>query len=317
MNSIHQSSLDSWSTRLARRLHLNRQRQLKLAGLLLISPWLVGLLLLKLGPILASFALSLTNFYLLTPNDFQFVGLDNYINLLSDPATWDVLQRTLMLAFWIVPVQLFVSLLLAAALSGRTLRMRGTLRSLFFLPSIVPSAAAGFMFQGFFAPGYGWFSHFILDPLGLSGIIHLSGRGASLPLFIITSIWMVGPGMLIMLGAMQGVASEIYEAAQMDGASRLRSFFAMTLPLISPAIFFSLILNLTAVFGGSMLLDRGYNFDTNQSSFDGYVYFYLFRLFRLGSASSLAWIFFFLVMALVLTLFLTAKFWVFYPEREQ
>ncbi len=317
MKTISRLSPHPWIARIERHQHLKRQSQLRIVGLLLVSPWLVGLLLLKLVPILASLVLSLTNFYLLTPKDVQFVGLHNYIKMLSDPTTWDVFRRTMSLAFWLVPAQLVVSLLLAAALSSHHLHLRGLLRALFFLPSIIPSVAAGYMFQGFFSPGNGWFSRLILDPLGLGGIVRLSGHGASQPLFIITSLWMVGPSMLILMGAMQGISIEIYEAARVDGATRLRSFFAITLPLVSPAIFFSLILNLTAVFGGSILLDRGYTFDSNQSSFDGYIYFYLFRLFRLGSASSLAWIFFFLVMSLVIILFITSKYWVYYPDRER
>ena len=173
------------------------------------------------------------------------------------------------------------------------------------------------MFEGFFDPRSGWLNRLILGPLGLEGLVRLSWRDEGQTLFIITSLWMIGPSLLIMMGAMQGIANEIYEAARVDGASRLRSFFAITLPLVSPAIFFSLILNLTAVFGGSILLDRGYTFDSSQSSYDGYVYFYLFRLFRLGAASSLAWIFFGLVMSVVALLFVTSKYWVFYPDRER
>ena len=300
---------------MARRLRLDRQRQI--AGLALISPWLVGLVLFKLAPILASLWLSLTNFYLLAPQAVQFVGLRNYAAVLNEPATWDILRRTALLALWMVPVQLAAALLLAAALSSRHLRQRSLLRTLFFLPSIIPSVAAGYMFEGFFNPRSGWLNRLILGPLGLEGLVRLSWRDEGQTLFIITSLWMIGPSLLIMMGAMQGIANEIYEAARVDGASRLRSFFAITLPLVSPAIFFSLILNLTAVFGGSILLDRGYTFDSSQSSYDGYVYFYLFRLFRLGAASSLAWIFFGLVMSLVALLFVTSKYWVFYPDRER
>lgn len=298
-------------------IRLSRHRQRQFLGLLFISPWLVGLLLFKLAPILASLVLSLTNFYLLTPEAVQFVGLHNYANALNDTTAWSALERTARLALWLVPVQLLGSLLLASLLSGRELRLRGLLRTLFFLPSIIPSVAAGFMFQGFFSQGNGWFTRFILDPLGLDGLIRLSGRGASQPLFIITSLWMLGPGMLIIMGAMQGIASEIFEAAQMDGASPLQSFISITLPLVSPAVFFSLILNLTSVFGGALLLDRGYTFNITQSSYDGYIYFVLFRLFRLGYASSLAWLFFFLVMALVVFLFITSRYWVFFPDRER
>jgi multiple sugar transport system permease protein len=118
------------------------------------------------------------------------------------------------------------------------------------------------------------------------------------------------------MGAMQSIPQEIYEAAHVDGAGIFRRFFSMTLPLVTHAIFFTLILNLTAVFGGAVMLDRGYTLNSSLSSFDDFVYFALFRMFKLGVATSLAWIFFVFVMAVVITLFVTSKYWVYYPERE-
>ena len=103
----------------------------------------------------------------------------------------------------------------------------------------------------------------------------------------------------------------------MDGAGWLRRFFAITLPLITPAVFFTIILNLTAVFGGTILLDRGYRFNSDLSSYDGYIHTVLFRTFKLGAASSLAWTFFIFVMVIILALFLTSKYWVYYPDAER
>ncbi len=286
-------------------------------GLLLISPWLAGFFLLKFFPILASLALSLTNFYLLEPQKTEFVGLQYYIQFLHDPDMYTVLNRTIMLALAIIPVQLVSSVCIAALLSNRRLLAKNTMRTLFFLPSVIPSAAFIFMWQGFFNPASGWLNRLFLNPLGLAGLNHLSGRGAGNSLFILTSLWTIGPGMLILMGSMQGIAPELYEAAQVDGAGRFRRFFSITLPLITPAIFFTLILNLTAVFGGAVMMDRGYNFDSNLSSYDSYIYFYLFRVFKLGAATSLAWIFLIFTMAIVITLFITSKYWVYYPDPEK
>jgi multiple sugar transport system permease protein len=135
-------------------------------------------------------------------------------------------------------------------------------------------------------------------------------------MIVLGSLWTIGPGILIVMGAMQGIHGEIYEAAQIDGAGLLRRFFSMTIPLISPAIFFSLILNLTAIFGGALLMDRGYSFSSNFSSYDDYVNFRLFGLFEMGYASSLAWVFFIAVMIVVLTLFATSNRWVHFPDKE-
>ena len=130
------------------------------------------------------------------------------------------------------------------------------------------------------------------------------------------TLWSIGPGFMIIMGAIQGIPSEVFEAALVDGANRLQRFFSITLPMATPAIFFTLILNLTAVFGGAILLDRGYSFNSNLSSVDNYLYFILFNTFRLGAAASLAWIFFIFLLVLVLVLFATSKRWVYFPDQE-
>jgi ABC-type sugar transport system permease subunit len=285
-------------------------------GLLLIAPWLIGLILFKLAPILATFGISFTDFFLLTPNEFKFVGLKNYINLFQDPNLVTAFIGTFKLALIVIPIQVIAAILLASLLNDERLRMKNTLRVLFFLPSIIPSAAALFMWQGFVNPRSGWLNPLILNPLGLAKYVHFTSRGATPSLMILATFWSIGPGFLIILGAMQGIPTDVFEAALVDGATRLRRFFSITLPLITPAIFFTLILNLTAIFGGAILLDRGYNFNSNLSSVDTYLYFILFNTFRLGSAASLAWIFFIFMLVLVLVLFITSKYWVYFPDQE-
>jgi multiple sugar transport system permease protein len=139
--------------KMTRRLSLaqNKRRW----GLLLISPWLIGLVLFKLAPILAALAISFTNFFFLTPNTIGFVGLKNYLNLIQDPNLGISLLGTFKLALVVIPLQTAAAILLASILSNRTLRMRNTLRVLFFLPSILPSLATMFMWQGFLDPQTG------------------------------------------------------------------------------------------------------------------------------------------------------------------
>jgi ABC-type sugar transport system permease subunit len=285
-------------------------------GLWLISPWLIGLVLFKLVPILASLGFSFTNFHLLPSSDNRFVGLANYAQYLTDRNTGIALWQTVRLALIGIPLQLAASIFVAALLSSPRLRMRNAMRALFFLPSIIPSAAALAMWQGFTDPGSGWLNALLLDPLGLDGVIRLSSGGPNSSLSILSTLWTIGPGILILMGAMQGIPVEVQEAARVDGAGRLRSFFSITLPMITPAIFFTLVLSLTAVFGGAILLDRGRSFNSNLSSYDQFVYFVLFNLFRLGGASSLAWLFFAFVMGLMVLLFWTARSWVYFPEQE-
>ncbi|NUM45938.1 MAG: sugar ABC transporter permease [Anaerolineales bacterium] len=110
--------------------------------------------------------------------------------------------------------------------------------------------------------------------------------------------------------------SEILDAAHMDGAGRLRRFLSITIPLISPAVFFTLVLNLTAAFGGSLIMDRGFFIDFSTSSYDSYIHSVLFRRFAVGEAASLAWVFFIFVILMVLALFGTSKKWVYFPDQE-
>lgn len=285
-------------------------------GLVLISPWLVGLVIFKLVPILATFGISFTDLNLLTPDQFSFVGLKNYINLFKDSNLGTAFLGTFNLALFVIPIQVFAAILLASLLSNEKLRMKNILRVLFFLPSIIPSVAALFMWQGFVNPQSGWLNLLFLNPLGLAKYIHFSSRGAAPSLTILATFWSIGPGFLIIMGAMQGIPTDIYEAALVDGASRLRRFFSITLPMVTPAIFFTLILNLTSIFGGAILLDRGNTFNSSLSSVDSYLYYLLFKDFHLGSAASLAWIFFIFMLVLVMILFATSKYWVYFPDQE-
>jgi len=285
-------------------------------GLMLISPWLIGLVVFKLVPIIASLVLSFTDFHLLTPQQTRFNGLGNYEFVFTDVKAGAVFVKTIQLAMIVIPLQTFASIFIAALLNNKDLLMKNTMRTLFFLPSIIPSFAAALMWSGFVNPSTGWLTRLLLSPFGLEGLNLFSSRDTTGALFILSSLWTAGPGILIMMGSMQGIAPEIYEAAWIDGAGPVTRFFKMTIPLISPAIFFSLILNLTAVFGGAILMDRGNTFRGTFSSYDGYVNYVLFDLFQMGYASGLAWVFFVFVIAVVLILFRTSRRWVYFPERD-
>jgi multiple sugar transport system permease protein len=123
--------------------------------------------------------------------------------------------------------------------------------------------------------------------------------------------------MLIMLGAIQAVAPELHEAARVDGAGPFVRFFSIILPMISPAIFFALVIDLIAIFGGVVLLDRGNNFNGGTSPYDGYLSFHMFNRLDLGYAATLAWVFFLLVIVVTVILFRTSRHWVFYADTER
>lgn len=295
------------------RLHI---RYDMLYGLLLISPWLIGFLFFKLLPILASLGISFTDFFMLTPEETEFIGLANYVNLLHDSYAGYVLFDTLSAAFGTVPLQLLASIGLAVLLNSPRLRGGTALRTLFFLPSIIPSVAVLFMWFGFVDPATGWLNRLILEPLGLTGFNEVYSEGAIALLFAVSSLWSIGPGMLIMLGAMQSLSPEVHEAARVDGAGPFVRFTAITLPLISPAIFFALVINLIAVFGGVLLLDRGNIYSGSASPYDGYISYMIFNEMELGYASSLAWVFFMIVMVFIIMLFTSSRRWVYFPDQE-
>lgn len=287
----------------------------KTTGLLLIAPWLLGFVLLKLLPILASFGISFTDFYMLTPEETGFIGLENYGRLMEDGRLGFLIVATLSRAVNTVPLQVAVSIALAALLSSPRLKAPILVRTLFFLPSIIPAVAITFMFFGFVDPATGWLNRFIMPALGLDGLDDVYNDVVFQIFFTISSLWAIGPGMLIMMAAMQSVSSEIQEAARVDGAGPLVRFFQITLPMTTPAIFFTIVINLIAVFGGVVLLDRGGGF-RGGAPFNNYISYWMFDQWDLGYAATVAWFFFVVVMIVVIIIFSTSRRWVYFPDQE-
>lgn len=286
-------------------------------GLLLISPWLLGLLLFKLGPIIASLVISFTDFYFIHPDETQFIGIENYTRLIHDEAAGYVFFQSLALALFTVPFQLILSIGLAKVLSIPRVKGRMLLRTLFFFPSIIPSVAILAMLAGFLDPATGWLNRLIIDPLGLERISVFFSEGFGQLLFLFNALWSIGPGLLIMLGALQAIPKDIQESARVDGAGPFTRLLAITIPIISPAIFFSLIINLVMAFGGVVLLDRGNRFSGSNSPVDGYITYMLFERFDFGYAASLSWVFFTAVMIMLIVIFSTSKHWVFFPDSAE
>jgi multiple sugar transport system permease protein len=283
-------------------------------GLLLITPWLLGFFLLKLGPILASFALSLTDFHMLRPEEISFVGLENYAAMLQDQTMWAVLFSTLGLAIVTVPLQLVSAIFLAVLINNKVVVGRNLYRTLIFLPSIIPGIAIFSVWFGFLDPASGWLNQLIMEPLGLPPYPGPNSEAGWNMLQILLSLWNIGPAFLILSGAMMGVPKELYEAARVDGAGPLYRLLNITLPVISPAIFFSLLISLITVFGGFVMLDRSITFSLGgQSPVDLYIGDIMFGDRHLGYAAALAWVMFIIVITVVTYIFRSADRWVYYP----
>jgi len=288
------------------------RRREGIIGFLFISPWLLGYVLLKLIPILTALWYSLTNFKMLEPDNIQFIGLANYLYFLTDLTAWYSLAGSLGYFLTTVPVELLAALALAAVFTSARLRGKNILRPLIFMPSIFSIGLIMSVALGLINPQNGWLNLLIMQPLGLPPV----APGASSHYFLLAllSIWSIGPGFLIMVGAMQGIPKELHEAARVDGAGPLTRLLKITLPIISPAIFFSLVINLTSAFGGSMLLDRSYIFSESLSPMEAYIASTMFSNLNVGYASALTWVMFSVTMTITIIIFRTAQRWVYFPE---
>jgi oligogalacturonide transport system permease protein len=286
---------------------LTRLQQEARIGLLFLSPWLIGFVLLKALPILAALIFSLTDFQMLTPEQTRFVGLENYVRFLRDTAAGASLFGSLRYFLLTVPLEMVVALALAAIFTSERLKNKRISQTLIFMTSIIPSTSIFFIFLG----SLEYADRLIFQRLNLPPV---EGFGLLIPFM---ALWSIGPGFLIMYSAMQSVPSEIYEAARVDGAGPFARFFFITLPMISPAIFFTLVINLTGAFGGAVLLDRGYILSFSLSPMESYINNMMFREADLGYASALAWVTFAVMMAITILLFRSSRRWVYFPEEHE
>ena len=303
MDVVNQSGL--WSRiKPAKPTRLQQEARI---GLLFLAPWLIGFALLKALPILAALVFSLTDFKMLSPETTKFVGLENYIRFLSDSEAGASLFGSLGYFLWTVPLEMIVALALAAIFTSERLKNKRISQTLLFMTSIIPSTSIFFIFLG----SLQYAERLIFTPLNLPPI---EGFGLLLPFM---ALWSIGPGFLIMYSAMESVPKEIYEAARVDGAGPIARFVYITLPMISPAIFFTLVINLTGAFGGAVLLDRGYILNFSLSPMEGYINQTMFLDADLGYASALAWVTFAVMMMITIFLFRSAKHWVYFPEEDE
>ncbi|HSL31141.1 MAG TPA: sugar ABC transporter permease [Anaerolineales bacterium] len=284
-----------------------RAQQEARIGLLFLSPWIIGFILLKALPILAAFILSLTDFRMLAPEETKFVGLQNYLRFFNDTQAGASLFGSLRYFLLTVPLQMAVALVLAAIFTNDRLKNKRLSQTLIFMTSIIPSTSIFFIFLG----SLQYADRLFFTPNNLPPP---QGFGLLVPFM---ALWSIGPGFLIMYSAMESVPAQIYEAARVDGAGPLARFVYITLPMISPAIFFSLVINLTGAFGGALLLDRGYILNFSLSPMESYINNTMFREADLGYASALAWVTFTVMMTITILLFRWSKRWVYFPEQDE
>ncbi len=284
-------------------------------GYLFLLPWFIGFLGLTIGPIVTSFYLSFTNFDLLTAP--RWVGADNYIRMFTaDPKFLASMRVTLTFVIFSVPLKLAFALAVALLLN-RGMRGLPLYRSLFYLPSLLgASVAIAILWRQIFA-GDGLVNHF-LAIFGIQGPSWISNPRYSLWTLIILSIWQFGSPMIIFLAGLRQIPQDMYEAASLEGASKWRVFWKITLPLLTPVVFFNAIIQTIEAFKSftpAFIISAGTGNPINSTLFYTlYLYQEAFSFFRMGYASALAWILLLLVACFTAFSFLTSKYWVHYED---
>lgn len=278
-------------------------------GLLFVSPWILGFLAFTFYPMVASFWYSLTNFDMMQSP--QFVGLSNYAAMLHDPIFWISVWNTGYLVILGVPLSLILGLGLAV-LANQKIRGQGVYRTLFFLPSIVPAVATALLFLWVLNPQYGMINEVLaflhLPQPGWLASVHWSKPG-----LLLMILWGVGSNMVIFLAGLNGIPTQMYEAARIDGATPWITFWKMTVPNLSGVILYNVV---TGVIGMSQIFTQAFVIAGNNGSmtlgtpdnstllYNIYIYEKAFQDLSFGYASAMAWVLTIVTMGLTLAMFL-------------
>jgi multiple sugar transport system permease protein len=296
-------------------------------GLGFLSPWMIGFLLFYFFPIIASFGFSLFNFNPALPDQAQFVGFANWQRaLFNDEEVWLSFGRTLHFAAISLPIGLGFALFLAILLNSKDVLGKNLFRTLFYMPTMIPLIATVLIWNGVLNEHTGWINLLIENLLGIKatgteGIRWLADPKLVYYAYTMFGLWGVGNAMIIFLAGLQGVPTELYEAAEIDGANWWQKLFKITIPMISPVIFYQLVLGVIGslqYFLAPFVLNGGSGFPDGKTRFY-MVYFYKqsFTFFNMGYGATLAWIMFIVALVLTIILFGTARYWVYYAAEER
>lgn len=280
---------------------------------LFVSPWLIGFVLFTLGPMIYSIYISLTTWNLTSAP--QWVGLANYFDAANDPRLRQALGITFVFALVSVPLNVILSFLVSLLMN---VKLRGIyfFRTFFYLPLLVSGVAQAVLFSRIFDPNTGVINTF-LRLFGIQGPLWLLDPNWALTAVIIMTLWTVGGNMIIYLAGLQDIPPYLYEAAEIDGATTTQKFRFITVPQMTPILFFNVI---TGLIGALQTFTPGYIFGKGGpgNSLLFYVYYLYsnaFNYFKMGYGSALAWILFVIIMVLTLIIFRTSRSWVYYETE--
>lgn len=286
-------------------------------GWVFLSPWIIGFLLFTLLPMMASLAFSFTNFNITQPDEIAFNGLENYRRLFSDPDLRQALSVTFRFFAFAIPISILQPIGMAALLNAGMLQGKRFFTTLFYMPYMVPVVSAIIIWRGVMNPQTGWINR-SLAVLGIAGPDWLNSTTWVYPALIIIGLWGAGNAMLFTLIGMQNVPTELYDAGKVDGATGLQRFFHITLPMITPIIFYNLVLTVIGLFQYftiPWILTRAGTQDPGQVQLFYNIHFYktAFTYQDMGYGATLAWLLFAIAMSLTVLVFWSAKYWVYSP----
>jgi multiple sugar transport system permease protein len=288
-------------------------------GLLFVSPWIVGFLLFILLPMVATFAFTFLNITLRQEEPLRFVGLDNYVTLGRDPQVWSSLAVTFKFAAVWLPVSLIVPFAIAIGLNSRYLRGAGVMRTLFFAPYVVPFVAGALIWNQMLGSG-GWFNEGLRFLGWESPPEWLYDETWIYPGFAIIGLWGIGAGIVINLAGLRGIPTELYEAARIDGAGAWKQLRHVTIPMMSPVLFYSLILGIVSVlqyFLVPLVLKNGTGEPGGSTMFYNLNIFRTFFQFQqMSYGATLAWLLFVITLAITLVLFRLSRRYVYYAGER-
>ena len=290
---------------------LSLSRREAMWAYILISPWLIGFVWLTAGPMITSAVFTFAEYDLLNP--LRFIGLQNWRYMFTqDPLFWHSLRVTLSFSVVALPAGLVLGLALALLLNAKVPGLT-IWRTVYYMPSVVAGVAVAVLWNQVFNPRFG-IINWMLSWFGIKGPGWLQSPDWALPALIIMSLWGVGGGMIIYLAGLQSIPTTLYEAATIDGASMWQRFSHITLPLITPVIFYNLVIGIIGTFqyftnayvmtnGGPANATLFYNL---------YLYRNTFQYQRLGYGSALAWLLLFIVLVMTALVFRSSSAWVYY-----
>ena len=294
---------------------LTLARREALWGLAFISPWIVGFILLIAIPMIATLVFTFTNINLAQNEPLRFVGLENYQEMLSDPKTWDALLVTFKYAAFSLPIFLLLPFALALLLNSKSLRGSRYFQALFFMPFVIPFVAALFAWGGMLNPQAGWVNG-LLEVIGITGPDWLNDPTWIYPSLVMIGLWGIGSAIIINLAGLQNVPTELYDASRVDGAGWWSQLRHVTLPLMSPVIFYSITLGTIGVlqyFLVPLVLNTGDGRPGGTTFFfNVHIYKTFFTFQDMAAGATLSWFLFVIILSVTLVLFWSARYWVYY-----